>query len=59
MDAFLSKAGSGQKPEISKVGPVRDNTERKRQFSPSNRDSVVWANNLMKKVEMLNQEFEG
>lgn len=61
MDAFLSKAGesnSSTKVENERIASAKDNfTKKRRAFSPSNKDSIIWASNLMKKVNLLNSEF--
>ena len=61
MDAFLSKAGesnTSNRIENERIASAKDNFARKRRaFSPSNKDSIIWASNLMKKVHLLNSEF--
>ena len=61
MDAFLSKAGesnSSTKVENERIASVKESfAKRRRAFSPSNKDSIIWASNLMKKVHLLNSEF--
>ena len=54
VDAFLTKAGgagNSARQENERIVHARDGFAKRRQaFSPSNRESVLWASNLMKKV---------